>query len=139
MSIRAEIETRISEQCWDHFNEIAGAADLNSILAGRVSAPGAYIFRLANAAAENTRVNAISQRIQESYAVVVVTRNVRDKGRDSSDESEALCDLISNCLLGWEPASAEAPITYTGGKLITLRDDILFWQEVYKTARYIRA
>ena len=139
MTIRKAIEDQIKAQVTD-FREVAGAADLRSVLEGRVSAPACYIFRMRNRAGRNTLDNAVSQRVEEAYAVVVVSQNRRDaRGGDSSDANEALCDQVSTALLGWTPDPNAEPMEYNGGGLATIREGFFYWQEVYKTVRYRRA
>lgn len=138
-TLRQLIEARIKSEV-DGLRAVAGAADMQSVLQGRVSPPAAYVFRLRNAAGPNTLANAVDQRVNEQYAVVVVTRNVGDsRGGDSSDANEAICDDIGDALLGWEPAADAEPMEYGGGRLVSLQDQFLFWQETYTTARYRRA
>ena len=139
MTIRKNIEDQIKAQV-SEFREIAGAANLRSVLDGRVSAPACYIFRMRNRAGRNTLDNAVSQRVEEAYAVVVVSQNRRDaRGGDSSDANEALCDQVSTALLGWTPDPNAEPMEYGGGQLVSMKDGFFYWQDVYRTARYLRA
>lgn len=138
-TLRAAIEERIRSQIGG-FRSVAGAADLRSVLEGRVTPPAAYVFRMRNSAGPNTLANAVDHRVLEQYAVVVVTRNVSDpRGGDSSDTNETLCNAISDALLGWEPAAGAEPMEYGGGRLVSLQDQFFFWQETYNTARQRRA
>jgi len=138
-TLRQAIEDRIRDQV-SGLREVAGAADLQSVLAGRITPPAAFVFRVQTRAGENSIVNGVDQRVTETYAVVIVTRNVRDpRGADSSDDNEALASSVSTALLGWQPASDADPLEYDGGRLLSLSDGFLFWQEAYRTARYRRA
>lgn len=139
MTVRSNIAARIRVQVTG-LREVEGAADLHGVLAGRVNAPAAYVFRLRTRAGANQLDNAVSQNVSESYAVVVVTKNLRDeRGGDSSDANEVLCDQISTALLGWEPDVDADTLEYEGGQLVSMKDGYFYWQEVYKTARLRRA
>lgn len=141
MTIRQSIEQRIGQQDnTNNFREVAGAANLRSVLDGRVSAPACYVFRLRNSAGRNELDNAVNQRVVESYAVVIVTDNKRDtRGGDASDANEALCKQVEQALLNWTPDPEADPIEYGGGSLVTMKDGYFYWQEVYRTARFRRA
>ena len=138
MTIRQLIEARIEAEC--RFREVAGAADLPNVLKGRATTPGCYIYRASVRAGNNGLVNAVSQRIEETYAVVIVSRNVRDpRHGDSADENEALCAQVSAALLGWQPDETTEPMEYAGGRLVSLLNGAYYWQEHYRTARHRRA
>ncbi len=141
MTIRQAIETQIKAlDTGSNFREIAGAADLRSLLKSRVAQNGCYVFRLRNRAGQNQLDNGTSQRVVESYAVVVVTTNRRDeRGGDSSDANEALCQQVDAALLGWTPDPDAEPMEYGGGQLVSMQNGSFYWQEVYTTARYRRA
>ncbi len=139
MTIRKNIEDRLKAQVSD-FREVAGAADLRSVLDGRVSAPACYIFRMRNRPGKNTLDNAVSQRVDESYAIVVVSQNLRDtRGGDSSDVNETLCDQVNTALLGWTPDPTAESMEYGGGQLVSMKGGFFYWQDIYRTARYRRA
>lgn len=141
MTIRQSIEQQILQQdTGNRFREVAGAANLRSVLEGRVSTPACYVFRLRNSAGRNELDNAVNQRVVESYAVVIVTDNKRDtRGGDSSDENELLCQQVDQALLNWKPDPEAEPMEYGGGSLVAMKDGCFFWQEIYKTARLRRA
>ena len=138
MTLREQIETRIvSAQCG--FKEVKGSGGLPDFQQQRVVAPGCYIFRARSQAGANERLNAVCQRVEEDIAVVVVTRHVGERGdSDGSDANAALCEAVSAALLGWEPDGYE-PIIYRGGQLVSLRNGFFIWQELYRTARFIRS
>jgi len=141
MTIRQAIEQRIKAQdTANNFREVAGAANLRGVLESRVSAPACYVFRLRNNPGANTLDIGVSQRVVESYAVVVVTGNKRDaRGGDSSDENEALCQQVDTALLNWTPDPAAEPLEYGGGSLVSLAGGTMYWQDIYTTARFRRA
>jgi hypothetical protein len=133
------METRIRAQI-PAFKEVAGAADLGSILAGRVSAPGCYLFTERDTAGANSLINGVSQRVVELMAIVTVVRNVRDaRGTDADDENKLLRNLVSAALLNWTPDATHEPLEYVGGQAISFANGFLFYKSTYSTATQIRA
>ena len=138
-TLRQLMESRLRAQI-PAFKEVAGAADLNSILAGRVSAPGCYIFTERDTAGANTLVGAVSQRVTELMAIITVVRNVRDaQGADADDENKVLRSLVSTALLNWEPDATHEPMEYVGGSLVSFANGFLYYKSTYSTATQIRA
>lgn len=138
MTLRKLIEDRIAASITD-FKEVAGAADLKAILGGRVSTPGCYIYRERTKATPNSGLNVVSQLRTETIALIVTTRNVQDmRGGLSADACEALCNLIEDQLLGWQPDTYYSPMTYSDGGLLLLNDGLHYWRDVYQSTVTIR-
>ncbi len=137
MTARQLIEDRIRAEC--SFKEVGGVADLDSVLKGRVSAPGCYLYAAQTRAARNEHDAIVAQWVNEVYAAVIVTRNVGNDRGDGSDENEAFRDQVSAALLGWEPQPGMAMITYNGGRLVSVKNGYLYWQELYSTGRIRRS
>lgn len=138
-TLRQLMELRLRAQI-TAFKEVAGAADLSSILTGRVSAPGCYIFTERDKADANNLLNGVSQRIVESMAIVTVVRNVRDaRGTDADDENKALRKLVSTALLNWVASPEYEPMEYGGGQLISFSNGFHFYKSTYLSASLIRA
>nr|VFK58191.1 MAG: hypothetical protein BECKUNK1418G_GA0071005_100239 [Candidatus Kentron sp. UNK]VFK68305.1 MAG: hypothetical protein BECKUNK1418H_GA0071006_100139 [Candidatus Kentron sp. UNK] len=137
MNTRQEIQARIKEQCLD-FKEVAGAADYQALLSGRINAPGAYVFPDSQKAGENTLVNGISQRVNRLFGITIAVRNVSGaRNVDSSDENTDLCNKVCAALLGWSPTDCE-PIEYVDGQLMAIHNGFHLWMERYRTATQIR-
>lgn len=138
-TIRALIEARIKAQVTD-FKEVRGAADLSNVLQNRVAAPACYVFQESDQPSKNNLVNAVSQRVVDQLAVVIVVRNVRDpRGSDAADVSEALRDWVRAALVGWIPASTHEQIEYAGSRLISFADGFFITKDSYRTAHFVRA
>ena len=135
MTTRADIQDRIEayDQAHDkRLHEVGGAASVEEVLKGRTVAPGAYVVRLARPAGKNTAGNGVAQKITTRFAILIVQDDrAGDRGEDSSDELEALCDLVEAALLNWKPPGAKRGMEYGGGKLTGRNDGRLFWQENY--------
>jgi hypothetical protein len=135
MTTRADIEERIRDHDQANgrrFRQVAGAADIEAVMAGRVTPPGAYVIRLGRKSGRNRAATGVSQAVAVSFAVMLVIADRRgDRGTDSSDEMEALCDQVQAALLNWAPPGARRGLEYAGGRLTSRKDARLYWQEVY--------
>ena len=145
-TLRQQIQAHIEDHAGafsaaglEPFREVAGAADLANILAGRVSAPGCYVYRHQVRAGTNQLDDGVLQRVDEIYGIVIVTRNVRDpRHGDSSDLAEAYGTVVRHLLLGWQPAAQIDDFEYRGGRLVSLQHGYHYWQDDWATARIIR-
>lgn len=137
-TLRALVEARIAAQV-EGFREVAGAAGLTNILAGRIAAPGCYVFQEGSTAGANKLGNAVSQREVIQLGVVITVKNVQDgRGGDADDVSQALRDLVKTALLGWEPAGYEM-IEKVDHKLISFANGFFITKDSYRTAHHIRS
>lgn len=138
-SLREAVENRLRDRLPD-LREVAGAASIDAVLAGRVATPAVYVFREAQPAGANSGANFISQRVGQKLGVLLAVRNVRDPRQgDSSDEAEALSLLVRDAIFGWAPAEHAEPLEYAGGRLVSMQNGFLFWLDSYTTATYWRA
>jgi len=139
MTLRQILEARISNES-NVFREVAGAASLDAILKGRMASPGCYLFNERDNAGANQVLTIVSQRVVKQIAVVTVVGNVRSSsGADSSDESEAVRDVISGLLLGHIPSPEHEAIEFVGGGLVTFINGLYVWKDTYRTANQIRS
>ncbi|MBF0604596.1 MAG: hypothetical protein HQL07_13000 [Nitrospirae bacterium] len=130
-TIRKAIEDRIRETVTG-LCSVAGSADLDAVTAGRVNPPAAYVFEAASKGA-NQEIGG-QQQVNESFAVVIVVSNKRgERGVDSADQCRGLRDQIFRALVGWEPGLTHDAMTYDSGRLVLLKDGLLYWQDFYKT------
>lgn len=122
------------------FQEVKGAADLKTILAGRVSTPGCYVYREQTTTRPNTTATRVLNQPRTEYiALLVTTRNVADaRGGINADENEEYCDLIESALLGFVPDERYSPMEHGGGKLVLLANGFHYWREIYYSTRFIR-
>jgi hypothetical protein len=102
--------------------------------------PCAYVVPLADAAGENQLVNAVSQRLTEQFGVIFVLKNVTDQRGDKVNADLAvLRDAVRAALLGWAPTGEHEPTVRGQGRLLDFKDQLLWWQDTYLTARNIRS
>jgi len=138
INIRPLIQARIATEVAG-LKEIGGAADLKSLLAGRLSAPGAYVYPFTDDAGKNSLVNAVRQKNTEHFAVVMVVNNARDaRGGDAADVCFEFLASINTALLGWQPDSAAEPLEKGAGRTISFIGSLYIRQVIYKTAQYLR-
>lgn len=138
-TLRALVEARIGAQVTD-FKEVAGAAGLTNILAGRIAAPGCYVFQEGSICSKNDRINAVSQREVIQIGVVITVKNVQDgRGGDADDVSQALRGSVLTALLGWIPSSEYEMLEKVDHKLISFANGFFITKDSYRTAHFIRA
>jgi len=136
MTTRADIEERLRAYDDAHdrlLDEVGGAASVEEAIEGRTVAPGAYVIRLSRPAGKNTAGTGVVQKVTVRFAVLLVQDDrAGSSGADSSDDLEALCNLVEDALLNWTPPGAKRGMEYGGGKLTSRNEGRLFWQEVYQ-------
>ncbi len=138
-NLRPLIESRIRTQI-PAFKEVAGAADMANVMAGRLTDSGCYIFQERVTAAESQLANAIMQRLTVTFAVLVVVRNVKDaRGGDAADASYTLQAALKTALLGWCPEAGADPLEYGGGALVSFANGFFIWKDTFITHQFIRA
>lgn len=137
INLRPLIETRL--KTITEFKEVAGAADLSNILQGRMSDPGCYVFQERMLASENSASTAVIQRVSFQFAVIIVVRNVKDKGADAADTCFALQASVMTALLNWTIDENAEPLEYVSGNVLSFDNGFLVWKDTFKTAQYLRA
>lgn len=139
VNLRPLIQARISSQVTD-FKEVAGAADMTNIMAGRLTDQGCYIFQERVTAEASVLINATRQRITINIAVIIVVRNVKDaRGGDAADTSFALQSNLKTALLGWTPDDSADPMEYGGGALVSFANGFFIWKDTFTTHQFIRS
>ena len=138
INLRPLIEQRIKSEV-TAFSEVAGAANLENIMAGRISSPGCYVFKERSQPQGGDLIGATMQRVTLRYAVVIIVKNVRDpRGSDAADESDALQEAVRTALLGWQPSQESDPIEYSDGALVSFANGFFIWRDTYQTYQFIR-
>jgi hypothetical protein len=137
-NLRPLIEARVREEI-PNFKEVAGAADLANVMAGRLSDAGCYIFQERVTATESDLIGATMQRLAVSFAILIAVRNVKDaRGGDAADASYLLQDLLKTALLGWSPDASADPLEYGGGALVSFTNGFFVWKDSFITHQFIR-
>jgi hypothetical protein len=139
MNLRPLIEARIRAEV-PELKEVAGAADMANVMAGRLTDSGCYIFQERVTATDSQLVGATMQRLAVSFAVLIVVRNVKDaRGADAADASYTLQAALKTALLGWCPDASADPLEYSGGALVSFANGFFIWKDTFITHQFIRA
>lgn len=118
------------------FREVAGAADVASVLEARISTPSAFVIRGSTRRTDNGR----TETIVDQFLVLVAVSNVRDaRGNDSSDEAEALSGRIEQGFKGFTPVVVErfVELKLVRGNVLRWTDQMLVWSDIYQL-EYVR-
>ena len=122
------------------FRHIEGAGSIEDVMRKRHTPDCCYVYRQAVKAGRNRYENAVDQETDETYAIAIVTRNIRSSGgQDSSDRAEELCNKVSEWLLGQQPSADSGMLVYRGGSLASLKNGFYIWIELYSTSGNRRA
>lgn len=139
MSATAAIAQRLLTQ--GAFHTVSGAAQLAAVAGRRQFSGGTgYVMLASVKPGENELVNAVSQRVTESYAVlfwIVVANNaLGDAAADAVDGTRA---AVLAALLGWSPDADRSPLVYAGGQLNEFETGAVLWEERFSTDTYVRS
>lgn len=122
------------------FAIIEGAASLAAIKDSPPQCPAAYVLIKEEASAENTRLNGVLQRTELDVAVVLFADNVSDAtGAAAMADIDNLKRAVKARLIGWQPASAQEPMTNVGGSLARARGGLIVWEMVLGAVTYEEA
>lgn len=118
---------------------VGGAADLSAIQRGVVAAPSAWIIPVAETARDSETVSIVSQRVNATVGIVIAVSNLRDaRGAAAQDGLADIRIAIREALLGWAPDADHDPATFARGRLLSLSDQVLWWQDEYFTGYHMR-
>lgn len=135
MSIVSEIVARLQAEAVPPLVAVEGVAELAAMtrFPARHECPRAFVVPVAERGqAPRIAIGATRQRLTHTVAVALFLYT--DKAGD-----EALAELetqrrpVRTALFGWQPASAELPLTVSGGRLIDFADRVIQWEDRYAT------
>lgn len=97
--------------------------------------PAAYVFLAAEEADENHRATGpVLQGVNVDIAITIITSNFSDgRGAAASGDIEMLKAEVRRRLLGFTPASAEAPLELEGGEVTSFAAGVVWWEERFST------
>jgi hypothetical protein len=111
----------------------AAAQDLRNKL------PAAYAVPGRETASPNQEITSVLQRVEVRFAIVLAISNQRDaRGEKAQSQLEPVRDAVKDRLLGWPPSAAFDPCEFAGGRLLALNDAVLWWQDEFVTAHFMR-
>ncbi len=137
----AEIEDRLRDQVTE-LRHVAGAAEFAALDKGppRSLQPAAYVIALTDAAQASPTAIKVTQHVTERFGVVLALGNFRDPhGATATKQLEAVREKVRDALLGWQPAADRDEIEYAGGRIIGIRDGVVWWQSDFATAVVIQS
>ncbi|HSI41766.1 MAG TPA: hypothetical protein VLA00_14580 [Xanthobacteraceae bacterium] len=133
-----EIIARLKSAPGSPFRLIGAAAGVASIVDNPPAVPAAYVFVKEEGSTENERINGLLQRTELDIVVLIITENVADAtGAAAAGDIEQLKGSVRKRLLGWQPASAEEPLSHVGGELVRARGGALWWEMTLAAAVYL--
>lgn len=134
----AELSARLDAQV-AALKQIGGAAEYEAASATAPNAtPAAFVIPLGEDPRPSSGANFIRQQIRVSLGVVLAVRNVADaKGEAAQADLATLRPAVQTALLGWSPTNAE-PLERGAGRLLGMKNHVLYWQDVYHTNIYAR-
>jgi hypothetical protein len=135
----SQIKARLVEQ--GVFGRVQGAAQLAVALDRRQFAGAdAYLVLSAVKPGENHLINAVSQRLIETYSVIFWTASAGDATGDAVvDLVEAKRAQVIAALLGWSADADHSPLYYAGGVLSRFEAGAVLWEDSFTTDSYLRA
>lgn len=134
----APLIERIGDQV-PQLRQVIAAASAPLAIAALKTYPSACVVMPRGAAGKNTIIGAINQQVNDSFAVILAVRNVKDmQGVAAFDEMDALRLLSNTALLGWQFDTGYDPIEYAGYQLVAYQDGLLFWADHFVTRHFQR-
>ena len=120
---------------------VAGTMDLATVVNAPKRKPAGYVIPLSETAGPNTLGSgATSQEVVEHFGVLLAVSNLRDaRGEQANADLETVRLDVRAALLGWAPASTHDPIIFTGGRVMQINQQVIWWQDEFSTARLIRS
>lgn len=127
----------------DLSKSVAGIIELEEAQgATRLETPYAYIFMLGEQSAPNESISVISQRVTVTFAVVIAVANTTNplhmKGAGDANPLAAVRNPVLNAMLDWQFDTGYDPVTYKGGRLVLVKNRVLWWQDEFESAYYLR-
>lgn len=128
ISVRSQIVKRI-EDTVPELGRVLGFVALDAAFQGEIKQNTAFVYRLSSDKLEVGHPN--QQIVSVNYGIVIATKNQKDMGGDSSDDTnEEICRAVNEGLLGWTPPGAQFPLVYIKGQP-TFTRNLLLWTEIY--------
>lgn len=120
---------------------VSGAAGLAQAATDLKQPPAAYVLPIFERPGDSrTGTMTVSQQNTVRFAVVIAVKNLRDaRGENAQMDLLVVREEIMTALHGWLPDPDFDPIEYGGGRLLQLTEQVLWWQDEFLTAHFIRS
>ena len=121
---------------------VKGAADFAAAgMDGVKQLPAAFVIPLAESAGEQQHATMSTQQgMRSTFGVILAAQNLRDARGDKALASIIeLRRAVFAALYGWQPAEDFDPCEYSGGRILQLDNQVLWWQDDFVTQSIIRS
>lgn len=121
---------------------VAGAAEYAALRKSNMvprKMPAAYVVPASEVGGPNQLINAFSQNVEESVAVIYALRNLTDpRGEAAQSDMETVREPGFTALLGWQPTAGHDIAEFVRGDLLDFTDQVLWWQDQFRSGIYRR-
>lgn len=121
------------------FAIVGGAGALAQVKDRPPQLPAVYLYLAAEATQVNQRITGpVFQRSAVEVGAVIVTENL--SGQDNFEAAEDIENLkifVRSKLIGFTPEGADDPLEHVSGELQQAAAGVIWFEDVYATARYL--
>lgn len=122
------------------FKAFKGTLEFNAIKPTTIKSPALYVMPIADKAQSNKTISLVNQQITRSFAVFIVQHAPNDRtGFKKFASIEALRKKVRDQLLGWSPSPEYDPIEFSGGAVLPIDGQFVFWRDLYSTTTQYRS
>lgn len=110
---------------------VGGAADLPAATEELKQVPAAFVIPLTDAASRNgDGTGSVTQQVTVRFGVLIAAQNLRDaRGEAALGTLAPLRTAVRDALVGWVPTGYEDPCEIVSGRMLSLTDRVLWWQD----------
>ena len=136
----AAIRARLIEQV-PALRLVGGGTEFAALQAPPAQLPAAYVMPwLMSAGANNLVAGGFRQRVEETCAVFLFHRNLRDpRGEAAVEELDALIRAVRAALVGFVPGAGFEQLETRSGRIFEVENNVVVWQELFASATQLRA
>lgn len=117
---------------------VQAATDFASLSRAPDRLPATYVIPDSESAAENRMAaGAHDQKVTVDLLVVIVLAGERTS-KQTRDKLDEHCDKVQQALIAWAPPGASTPISYIGGRLLSVSGGSLYWGARFRTSYHLR-
>lgn len=124
------------------FKSVKGAADFGAAgMDGVKQVPAAFVILLAETPGEQQHATLSTQQAtRTTFGVIYAAQNLRDaRGETALTGIIALRAEVFAALYGWQPSADFDPCEFSGGRILQLDNQVLWWQDDFVTQCIIRS
>lgn len=136
---------------------VGGAAAVASLQTTAFAFPAVFVLTLSETgSANNLACMAVEQQRIQRLGIIIAVNNVKDASGDAAiNDLQKLRLQIDDALTGWSPQLVDSitniynyyfkpivwvdPVMFSSGRLLSLADGVVWWQDEYVTTYLRRA